>query len=88
MSGFNRGDGINTVAPFGAACHSIVFAYNESTNEKPKGIIGFFDISQRHSIPGELLSYTVPYKMYKEIEDSLDESCLTTEAWEKIADRF
>ncbi len=71
MSGFNRGEGMNALAPFGAACHSIVFAFHESFREKPKGIIGFFDISQRHAISKELLSYTVPYRMYKEIEKEL-----------------
>ena len=87
MSGFNRGEGLNALAPFGAACHQILYAYQEIGKEQPKGIMGFFDMAQRHRIPKELLTYTVPYQMYLEIENSVDESLLTTEQWEKIADR-
>jgi len=88
MSGFNRGERVNAVAPFSAACQSIAIAYQEIGKKSPKAIIGFFDISQRHKIPKEILSFTVPYSMYRDMEDSVDESCLTTEAWEKIAGRF
>jgi len=88
MAGFNRGEMLNTVAPFSAACQSIAIAYQEINKELPKAIIGFFDISQRHRIPKEILSLTMPYCLYRDMEESLDESCLTTEAWEKIADRF
>ena len=87
MSGFNSGEALCAVAPFGAACHSIAYAYQESKKECPRGIIGFTDISQRHRIPKEILSYTVPYAMYLDIESGIDESCLTTGAWEKIEGR-
>lgn len=88
MSGFNRGESLNVIAPFGAACHSIVLAYQEIGKERPKAIMGYFDISQRHRIPKELLSFTIPYSMFRELEESLTESCLTTEAWEQIEDRI
>lgn len=88
MSGFYRGDIVNALAPFGAACHSILYAYQEIKKEKPKGVLGFFDISQRKSISKELLSYTVPYGLYMELERQIDESCLGTEVWEEIESRF
>jgi len=88
LSGFDRGDGLNAIAPFGAACHQILFAYQEIAEKHPKGIIGFFDIAQRHRVPKELLSYTVPYGMFLEMEKNADASFLTTEAWGKIAGRL
>lgn len=87
MSGFDRGTSLNVIAPFGAACHSILYAYNEINEESPKGIMGFFDIAQRNRIPRDLLSFTVPYSMYLELEQSVDESCLTTDAWFKLRNR-
>jgi uncharacterized protein (DUF169 family) len=87
MTGFNNGLGQNVLAPFGAACHSILFACQEMDKENPKAILGFFDISQRYQIPKDLLSLTLPYTMYREIEESLPESCLTTHAWERIDGR-
>jgi hypothetical protein len=87
MSGFNNGLVQNVLAPFGAACHSILFAYQEMDKENPKAILGFFDIAQRYQIPKDLLSLTLPYTMFQEIEESLPESCLTTHAWERIEGR-
>jgi uncharacterized protein (DUF169 family) len=87
MSGFRRGGTVNAVAPFVSACQSIAYAYQEIGKERPNGVIGFFDISQRHRIPKELLSYTVTYGMYEEIEGGIDEGCLTTEAWEDVVKR-
>jgi uncharacterized protein (DUF169 family) len=87
MSGFYNGNVLNVVAPFGAACHSVLFAYQEMLKESPKAILGFFDISQRHRIPKDMLTFTLPYKMFMDMEGSIAESCLTTHAWEQIKDR-
>jgi len=87
MSGYSRGEWLNAIAPFGAACQSIVFAYHEMKKEYPYGIIGLFDVSQRYRIPKELLSYTVPFSMYLEFDESVNKSLLVTEAWERIEGR-
>ena len=88
MAGFNRGCGLNAIAPFAAACQSIVWAYPQMAKDEPQAVIGFFDISQRQSVPKELLSFTVPFSMFLEMDNSADEGCLTTHSWEKIAGRF
>ena len=87
MSGFNNGLVTNVITPFGAACHSILFAYQEMEKENPKAVLGFFDIAQRHSIPKDMLTFTLPFKMFNDIEEKISESCLTTHSWEKIKDR-
>jgi hypothetical protein len=55
--------------------------------ENPKAILGFFDIAQRHRIPKDMLTFTIPYTMFLEIEESIPESFLTTHSWEQIAGR-
>jgi uncharacterized protein (DUF169 family) len=87
MSGYSNGLAQNMLAPFGASCHSILFAYQEIGKEHPKAILGFFDIAQRYQIPKDILSFTLPYQLYQEIEECIDESCLTTHAWKKIEGR-
>lgn len=87
MSGAGRGKALNVLAPFAAACQSIVLAYQEIGKEQPNAIMGYFDISQRDRIPKELLSFTVTYDMFCELERGVPTSCLTTEAWEKIEGR-
>jgi uncharacterized protein (DUF169 family) len=90
LAGFRRGSINATVSPWGAACQSILFAFAEAERERepPRGVIGFFDISQRRRIDRELLSYTMPYPMYLEMESSVDDSFLATAMWHKLRERW
>jgi len=87
ISDYNDGTNQSVTAPFGAACQSIVFGYKEAKKERPKGVMGFFDISKRLIVERETLTFTVPFKMYKEMEANVDGSFLGTEAWIKIQER-
>lgn len=87
LSGYNREISESVFAPFGAACQSIIFGYNEAEKEKPRGVIGFFDISQRKHVDRETLSFTVPYKMFQEMEDNVEGSFLEMEVWRKLQER-
>jgi uncharacterized protein (DUF169 family) len=84
---YNRGTNQSVTAPFGAACQSILFGYAEADKDNPRGVIGFFDISQRIHVDRETLSFTVPYKMFKEMEANIEGSFLETHAWRKLQDR-
>nr|WP_321357242.1 DUF169 domain-containing protein [uncultured Draconibacterium sp.] len=87
MSDFNRGTNQSVTAPFGAACQPILYGFAEAKKENPKGVIGFFDISKRSIVDREILSFTVPFKMYQEMEGSVDESFLRMHVWEKLQER-
>ena len=88
LCGYFRGTALNVVAPFAAACQSILLAYQEIGKKEPQAILGGFDLSQRHRISKELLTLTLPYDMFAELEQGVDTGCLTTDAWLQIADRF
>lgn len=88
LCGYYRGEALNVLAPFASACQSILLAYQEMEKDSPKAIMGYFDISQRGNIPKEILSLTMPYKMFLELERSAAEGCLTTDAWGRIKDRY
>ncbi len=88
LSDYNRGTNQSITAPFGAACQSILFGYAEADKDQPRGVIGFFDISQRMAVDRETLSFTVPYKMFQEMEASVPGSFLETHAWQKIQERL
>ena len=87
MTDYNRGTNQSVAAPFGAACQSILFGYAEAKKENPGGIIGFFDISQRKSLDRETLTFTIPYKLFQEMEANVDGSFLNTHAWKKLQER-
>jgi len=87
MADYNRGVAHSTISPFAAACQSLLFGYEEAKKENPRGIIGFFDIAQRMVIDRDLLTFTAPYVLFKEMESYVEDSFLRTHAWEKILER-
>lgn len=88
LSGFRCGTINATVSPWGAACQSILFAYAEAESENPRGVIGFFDISQRNRVAKEHLTFTMPVSMFKEMEASVDDSFLSMTTWKKLRERW
>jgi len=88
MQGFYNGKAVNTLAPFGAACHSIVYAAEQMQKDEPYAIMGLFDISQRSAALKNYLSMTVPHKLWENMTKDLDKSCLTTHSWKNIEKRM
>ena len=87
MADYSRGTNQSIIAPFCAACQSILFGYAEAKKESPRGVIGFFDISQRQAVDREILTFTVPFKMHQEMEAGVEGSFLRMHAWRKQQER-
>jgi uncharacterized protein (DUF169 family) len=87
LSDYQRGTGDSVVARFGGACQSILFGYAEARRDRPRGVIGFFDIAQRLRIDRELLSFTAPYSLFLEMEASVEGSFLEMEDWRELQAR-
>lgn len=87
MADFNRGTNRSISAPFGAACQSILFGFAEAKKENPGAVLGFFDISKRFTVDREILSFTVPFSLFKEMEAGVEESFLRMHVWEKLQER-
>jgi uncharacterized protein (DUF169 family) len=87
MADYNRGTNQSVTAPFGAACQSILFGYAEAKKENPRGVIGFFDISKRSIVEREILTFTVPFRMFQEMEAGVEGSFLEMHAWRKLQER-
>jgi hypothetical protein len=87
LSDYGTGAGRGAIAPFGASCQSILFAYAEAESEQPRGIIGFLDISQRNRVPRDTMSFTVPYKLFLDMEANVTGSFLEFEPWKALQER-
>ncbi|WP_299576537.1 DUF169 domain-containing protein [uncultured Sunxiuqinia sp.] len=87
MADYNRGTNQHVTAPFGAACQSILYGYAEAKKENPGGVIGFFDISQRSIVDRETLTFTVPFRLFQEMEANVEDSFLEMHAWKKLQER-
>jgi len=88
MLGFHNGRAMNTIVPYGAACHSIVFAAEQLDSDNPMAVMGLFDISQRSKTIADYLSLTMPRALWEGMHVGLDKSCLTTHSWREIEKRL
>jgi uncharacterized protein (DUF169 family) len=88
LANYGRGTNDNVIVPFGAGCHSIgIIPYKESESELPKATIGLMDVSARKVVDKDILSFTVPYTMFLEMESNVEGSFLEKQEWRKVVER-
>lgn len=87
LANYGRDNFHSVMAPFGAGCQTIIHGYSENEKDAPKAIMGFFDISARKFIDKNLLSFTIPYKMYEEMNENVKDSFLEREQWTELNKR-
>lgn len=88
LANYARETNLNVVAPFGAGCHNVcIIPYREDDSGTPRAIIGLTDISVRKQVDKDILSFTVPYKMFLEMESNVEGSFLEREEWKKVRER-
>lgn len=88
LSNFDRKSLDNTAVTFGAGCaQAILFPFSEENTDQ-KCYIGLTDPSARKCISGEILSFSIPWDRFREMEAAAEESFLTKETWQMIAKRL
>ncbi|TET33375.1 MAG: hypothetical protein E3J72_16945 [Planctomycetota bacterium] len=89
LAGFDEAERNAVITPFGAGCGTIVqWPYLENQSEKPRCVIGMFDVSARPYVPKEVLTFTAPMKKFERMVANMDESFLKTGSWEKVRKRI
>jgi len=77
------------MAPFGAGCHSVcLIPYMQAKNKEPKAVIGILDVSARPMVDPDILSFSVPLKMFLDMEEDAPGSFLHYKAWLKVKERI
>lgn len=77
------------IAPFSAGCGAIVqYPRLEQAGDRPRAVIGMFDVSARPFVPRDTLSFAVPMKKFVRMIDDMDESFLITKSWEQVRARI
>jgi hypothetical protein len=77
------------VAPMGAGCATIIgYPLREAQSEKPRCVLGMFDVSARPSVAANTLSFAIPFKRFETLVSQMDESFLITGSWEKVTTRW
>jgi hypothetical protein len=89
LAGFDESDPHAVIAPFAAGCGSIVaYAVRESEAERPRAVLGLFDVSARPFVPAGVLSFTVPWAKFVRMVGNMPESFLTTPSWTRVKRRL
>ena len=89
LANFDQSEPNSTFTPFGAGCASIVqHPYNEKDAERPRAVIGMFDVSARPCVQPGILSFSVPMVKFFKMISYMDESFLITDSWKKVQRRI
>ncbi|HOW97820.1 MAG TPA: DUF169 domain-containing protein [Kiritimatiellia bacterium] len=89
LANFDETDPDGVRAPFGAGCASIVYwPLQELRAERPRAILGMFDVSARPCVGPNRLTFAVPWPKLVRMARNMEESFLRTESWKKIMGRI
>jgi hypothetical protein len=89
LANYDEAEQNGVIAPFGAGCSTIVmYPYLELDANRPRAVLGMFDVSARPFVPKEMLTFAVPINKFKRMIGNMDESFLITPAWDKMKKRI
>lgn len=89
LAGFEEADLQAVMAPFSSGCGSIVFhPYQELQSERPRSVLGMFDVSARPCVPPDVLTLAVPWPKFVRMVEDMGESFLITGSWERVKKRM
>lgn len=83
-------DGVNEmITPQGAACQMFGnFVFEEGRKENPRAVLGNIDLAARQTIrgiiPDNYLNYSVPWKMFLDLEEEAKEGIFDSPLWTNL----
>jgi uncharacterized protein (DUF169 family) len=89
LANFDEAEPDAVFAPFAAGCGSLVrYPYLEKSSERPRAVLGLFDVSARPFVSKDTLSFSVPMVKFMRMVENMEESFLTTVSWDKVKQRM
>ena len=89
LANFDNAEPNGVFAPFGSGCSTIVqYPYLEKNSNRPRGVIGMFDVSARPFVPKDVLTFSVPMNKFATMIENMEESFLITKSWGKVQTRI
>jgi uncharacterized protein (DUF169 family) len=75
--------------PFGSGCGTILtHPLKEAEKEKPRAVLGMFDVSARPMVEKDVLTLSMPYSIFLRLLENVSGSFLETESWKKVLQRI
>jgi uncharacterized protein (DUF169 family) len=89
LANFDEIEPNGVFCPFSAGCGPIVqYPFLENGSERPRAVIGMFDVSARPYVPKETLTFAVPMNKFLRMAGNMEESFLITHSWDKVRRRI
>ncbi len=89
LANFDEAELNGVAAPFAAGCGSMVqYPFLEGLAERPRAVLGMFNVSARPFVPADTLSFAVPMRKFRRMVENMEESFLITPSWEKVHRRI
>lgn len=89
LASFDEPEPYGVIAPFCAGCGSIVdIPYREIKSDRPRAVLGTFDVSARPYVPAGVLTFAIPWTKFVRMVDNMEESFLITKSWNKVRNRI
>jgi hypothetical protein len=89
LANYDRSDPNGVVSPMGSGCSTIVnYPYSEARTDRPRCVLGMFDVSARPQVQPTTLTFTIPIRRLEEMLANMDESFLITPAWGLVRARI
>jgi hypothetical protein len=89
LSYYETDDLCTVFIPKGAGCHQIgIFAYREAESSTPRAVVGLTDLFARNTVRKQLgeevMTFTVPFTVFQEMEGNVEGSFLQEETWKAL----
>jgi hypothetical protein len=89
LANFDEPTNESVFCPMGAGCGTIIqYPLLESKSERPRCVLGMFDVSARPGVEPTHLTFSAPMQKFERMVSNMDESFLITESWGKIKSRL
>jgi len=89
LANYDRPGAENVVLPAVSGCQSVVLVpYLEAQKEQPRAVVGMTDISARPHVDADVLTFTVPFRRFLELEENAPASFLSKPAWRRLRPRI
>jgi uncharacterized protein (DUF169 family) len=89
LANFDEPEPEGVFAPFAAGCGSIgQYPYLENQSDRPRCVLGMFDVSARPFAPSDTLTFAAPINKFLRMIEDMEESFLITSSWGKVHKRI
>lgn len=89
LANFDEVEPNGVFSPFAAGCGSIVqYPYLEKDSERPRAVLGLFDVSARPHVLSDVFTFSVPMSKFRRMIENMEASFLTTPSWGKVSQRL